>query len=84
MKSAGYALVLFQFLTPSAHADAASKDRKVREMLALMRMEETTNRMEQAQEARMRSMSQQQLAGERLIRIKRKATRNFSKRSCIS
>ncbi len=47
----------------SARADAVSKTRKVHEMLTAMHLEETTNRLEQAQEERIESMSQQQLAG---------------------
>lgn len=66
-KSAASALVLLLLLTPSAHADAASKLRKVRETLALMHMEETTNRLEQAQEARILATSKQQLAGISII-----------------
>ncbi len=46
-----------------AHADAVSKARKVQELLTAMHVEETTNRLEQAEEARMEAMSRQQLAG---------------------
>jgi DNA polymerase II large subunit len=41
----------------------ASKQRKVREMLAMLHLEETTNRMLQSQEERIQAMSQHQLAG---------------------
>lgn len=80
LNSAVGAFVLLLLFTPSVHADAASKDRKVREMLALMRMEETTNRMEQAQEVRMRSMSQQQLAGATLDADQKKAYEAFQQK----
>jgi uncharacterized protein len=46
-----------------AHGDSISKARKVREMLAALRLAETTNRLEQAQEAQIQTMSEQQLAG---------------------
>ena len=47
-----------------AEGDSISKTRKVREMLAALRMEETTNRLEQAQEMQIQAMmSKQQLAG---------------------
>ena len=72
-KSAGSALVFLLLLTLSAHADTASKDRKVREMLALMHMEETTNRLEQAQEAHLRATAEQQLTGATLEPDQKKA-----------
>jgi hypothetical protein len=48
-----------------AHGDSISKARKVREMLAALHLEETTNRLEQAREAQIQTMSEQQLAGAR-------------------
>ncbi len=63
MKCAAYFLLFCLGLcVRSAHADAASKERKVREMLVALRLEETTNRLEQAQEERIRATSEQQLA----------------------
>ena len=56
-----FAVCLVGFET--AHADAVSKARKVHELLAAMHVEETTNRLEQAEEARMDAMSRQQLTG---------------------
>jgi hypothetical protein len=65
-KSVVSALVLTLLLVPSSYADPSSKDRKVHEMLALMRMEETTNRLEQEQEAHLRATAEQELAGAKL------------------
>jgi hypothetical protein len=72
-KSVGSALVLTLLLVPSAYADRSSKDRKVHEMLALMRMEETTNRLEQEQEAHLRATAEQELAGAKLDPDQRKS-----------
>jgi hypothetical protein len=57
----------------SAYADATSKARKVREMLVAMHLEETTNRLERAQEERVEAISQQQLAGVPLDADQKKA-----------
>ena len=45
------------------HADAASKDRKVRELLTMMHLEETNRRLVQVEEERIESQSRAQLAG---------------------
>jgi uncharacterized protein len=72
-KSIGSALVLTLLLVPSSYADPSSKDRKVHEILALMRMEETTNRLEQEQEAHLRATAEQELAGAKLDPDQRKS-----------
>ncbi|HZD50199.1 MAG TPA: DUF2059 domain-containing protein [Silvibacterium sp.] len=46
-----------------AHGDAASKDRKVRELLALMHLEQSNRSLVQAELDRIESQSRQQLAG---------------------
>ena len=66
-------LVLTLLLVASSFADRSSKDRKVHEMLALMRMEETTNRLEQEQEAHLRATAEQELAGAKLDPDQRKS-----------
>ena len=58
----------------TAHAGAASKTRKVEELLLAMHLDETTNRLEQAEEARMNAMSRQHLAGVTLDADQRKTS----------
>jgi uncharacterized protein len=60
-----------------AQGDSISKTRKVREMLAALRMEETTNRLEHAQEMQIQTMSKQQLAGITLDADQQKAYDEF-------
>jgi len=72
-KAAGSVLVLALLLVSSAYATPSSKNRKVHEMLALMRMEETTNRLEQAQETHLRATAEQELAGATLDPDQRKS-----------
>jgi uncharacterized protein len=57
--------------------DSISKARKVHEMLAALRLEETTNRLEQAQETQIQTMSERQLAGVKLDDDQQKAFEEF-------
>jgi hypothetical protein len=59
----GICLLLAVCLGSPAHADSASKQMKVKELLVLMHLEEDSNRMLKAQEASIQTMSEQQLAG---------------------
>ena len=68
---------LLVFFVVSAHADAVSKDCKVHEMLSLMQMAETTNRLEQAQEQHMRTLTEQQLSGATLDADQKKNLEEF-------
>ena len=61
----------------AAHADAASKARKVGELLSAMHLDATTNRLEQAEEARIDAMSRQQLAGVTLDADQKKSYDEF-------
>ncbi len=67
----------------SVRADAVSKARKVHELLAAMHMEETTNRLEQAEEARMDAMSRQQLAGVTLEADQQKSYDEFRQKAVL-
>jgi len=60
-----------------AQGDSISKTRKVREMLAALRMEEMATRLEQAQEMQIQAMSKQQLAGVTLDADQQKAYDEF-------
>ena len=56
-------LLLLALLTQPAHADSATKLHKVEEMLIALRLEETTNRLEKAQEERIQTVNDEQLKG---------------------
>ena len=63
-----------------SQADPLSKARKVRELLAAMHLEETTNRLEQAEEARIDATSRQQLAGVTLDADQKKSYDEFRRK----
>jgi hypothetical protein len=48
---------------PQAHGDAASKERKIQELLTIMHFEDTNRRMVQAEEVRIENESREQLTG---------------------
>ena len=77
MKRALWWIPLGLLCLQAAHADAASKARKVSELLLAMHLDETTNRLEQAEEARMDAMSRQQLAGVTLDPDQQKSYNEF-------
>jgi hypothetical protein len=74
---AGLLLVVLVIGVHLAKSDSLSKTRKVHEMLAALRMEETTNRLEHAQEVQIQTMSKQQLAGITLEADQQKAYNEF-------
>ena len=78
MRSAACLLLVASMIgVHPAYGDSVSKARKVREMLAALDLEETTNRLEQAQEAQIQTMSEQQLAGVTLDDDQQKAFDEF-------
>ena len=80
MKHALWLLPLGFVCLQAAHADAASKVRKVEQLLSAMHLDETTDRLEQAEEARMDTMSRQQLAGVTLDADQQKSYDEFRRK----